>query len=186
VDPNGEPVICDFGLTKIRHEYTRTFTRTLIGGSTRFLAPELIESETGEFRTTAASDCYAFAMTILELGTSNRPFSNLFSDFAVIRALERRVRPSKPEKMANLSAEHLNTLWTLVEAMWSHFPSGRPRLSDVHAFIERCFHESEPREAVNASLELSLSSLPRDMTEDGTPILFYGVCPRIPCLSGNS
>lgn len=181
MDPNGEPVICDFGLTKIRHEYTRTFTRTLIGGSTRFIAPELIESETGEFRTTAASDCYAFAMTILELGTSNRPFSNLLNDFAVIRALERRVRPSKPEKMANLSAEHLNRLWTLVEAMWSHDPRERPRLSDVHAFIEQCF-ESKPHEVA----ELSLPTLPHSMTEDGPQILFYGVCLRIPCLSRNS
>ena len=112
-------------------------------------------------------------MTILELGTSDRPFSNLLSDFAVIRALERRVRPSKPEKMANLSAEHLSTLWTLVEAMWSHDPHGRPKLSDVHAFIERRFDESK---AVDASFELSLPSLPHDMTEDGTPILFYGVC----------
>ena len=63
----GQAVLCDFGLARIRHEVTRPCTSIREGGKLRYLAPELL-SGPESFRTTAESDIYSLAMTFFQLG----------------------------------------------------------------------------------------------------------------------
>lgn len=48
-----------------------------------------------KFRTSMATDCYAFAMKIFEMGTLQRPFAELH-DLAAYLAAERGIRPRLP------------------------------------------------------------------------------------------
>lgn len=75
IDANGRAVVCDFGLSRILHEVTRSRTRIQEGGHLRFLAPELSAGEDEKFRTTTASDVYSLGMALFELLTLEPPFS---------------------------------------------------------------------------------------------------------------
>ena len=66
VDQNGQPLICDFGISRIFYS-SITITATTTGairGSMRWMAPELIET-TGNELPTKASDIWAFGMLVL-------------------------------------------------------------------------------------------------------------------------
>ena len=67
MNDEGEALLSDFGLARIRHETTRKNTMRQEGGDSRYLAPELAYSADA-FRSTKEADCYSFAMTIYELG----------------------------------------------------------------------------------------------------------------------
>ncbi|KAF8319234.1 kinase-like domain-containing protein, partial [Cantharellus anzutake] len=63
VDDNGHAIICDFGLSQMLDNSASGFTSSVLGGTTRYLAPELTH---GEART-AASDMYSFACVCMEV-----------------------------------------------------------------------------------------------------------------------
>ncbi|KAF8294458.1 kinase-like protein, partial [Clavulina sp. PMI_390] len=100
VDDAGNGLLSDFGLSRIKHEPTRTATVIVSGGKYRYLAPELLRvltaSGPGPFRTTAASDCYAFGMTFFELATLQKPFSEYGSEWEVSNAAMHGRQPEYP------------------------------------------------------------------------------------------
>lgn len=57
MDASGEPIICDFGLSRIRHEVTRTRTMIHEGGRTRFLVPELSAEQQTRFAQVKKAMC---------------------------------------------------------------------------------------------------------------------------------
>lgn len=63
MNDEGEALLSDFGLSRIRHEDNRTRTLTAQGGT--YLAPELFD---GAFDTTRETDCYSFGIMVHELG----------------------------------------------------------------------------------------------------------------------
>ena len=136
IDDDGNPLLCDFGLSRIQHEVTRTFTSVVAGGKYRFIAPELYSGANQEFRTSRASDCYAFAMTILEMATLQHPFAEFDNELSACRAAERGQRPHRPEDMGDLPSEAANTLWALLGDMWVHNPEERPGLDIVETRLE--------------------------------------------------
>lgn len=69
LDDSLNPLICDFGLTKVLGtEHGQTSVNLKGHGSMQWMAPELME-ETG-FKT-MESDIYAFGMTIVEVRACN-------------------------------------------------------------------------------------------------------------------
>jgi len=136
IDDGGNPLLCDFGLSRIQHEVTRTFTSVVQGGKYRFIAPELYSGANQEFRTSRASDCYAFSMTILEMATLDRPFTEFDNEMSASRAAERGQRPHRPEDMGDLPSEAANALWALLGDMWAHNPEERPGLDIVETRLE--------------------------------------------------
>ncbi|KAF8307511.1 kinase-like protein, partial [Clavulina sp. PMI_390] len=127
VDENEDAIVCDFGLSRIRHEVTRTATGLREGGRLRYLAPELTSASTNEFRTTAASDVFSMGMTIFSLITLTTPFAGRW-DYDAMARINRGERPihSAAETYFSKIPDLEACLLTLVEEMWSQNPEGRP------------------------------------------------------------
>ncbi|KAF8313209.1 kinase-like protein [Clavulina sp. PMI_390] len=134
IDINGKGILCDFGLSRFKHEVTRTATNITEGGKYRYMAPELLSSSPRhKFRTTPASDCYAFAMTILELATLKKPFAEFNNEQAAFSAAQTGIRPERPtwRTFGSLSEQRVDMLWDLLKQMWDENPSNRPSMYHV-------------------------------------------------------
>ncbi|KAF8307628.1 kinase-like protein, partial [Clavulina sp. PMI_390] len=131
LDSNGSPYLCDFGLSRIRHEITRTRTIIQEAGRLRFLAPELSTGWTQRFRTSFASDIFSLAMTFLNAWSGRIPFPELRNDLKVASNLRKGLRPSIPTSGVALAPELKQTLWALLNEMWTQNPANRPSSSDV-------------------------------------------------------
>ena len=137
LDKDGNVVIIDFGLARIRHEQSRTHTTPRYGGIARYLAPELHTNPRPSpdrpppNRPTECSDVYALAMTFFALAFLEQPFSGLRFDPDPTSPPCRGRRPEKPSKARLLNNAQIDSLWSLLEKMWSHRPEDRPDIADV-------------------------------------------------------
>lgn len=130
IDADGRALLCDFGLSRIRHEVARTYTCIRGGGRELFSPPEY--SEEDEAPPNEAGDIYSFAMTILKLGTGADPFDGEYKNKRVAEAkAQRGARPRKPTTLVGLSIASFEALWSLLERMWAHNPAERPTASVV-------------------------------------------------------
>src|ERR1700733_3160441 len=93
VSNTGHSLLCDFGLSRIRHELSLTSATIRQGGNNRFIAPE-ISPEKDDIRVNEQSDIYSLAMTIYALGTKSPPFKDVKPHHAR-RMAAKGDRPSK-------------------------------------------------------------------------------------------
>jgi len=126
VSDTGDCLLCDFGLSRIAHELSLTSVIRQ-GGLYRFIAPEIPTRKITR-RVNQQSDIYSLAMTIYALGTKYPPFTDMDPRDAR-REAQKGTRPSKPDTLGGLSAEHTKRLWLLMEKMWKHDPHLRPTIS---------------------------------------------------------
>jgi serine/threonine protein kinase len=138
IDRFGNALLCDFGLSRIRHEVTRTFTIIREGGRPRFLAPELSIGEE-KFRTSPASDIFSLSMTFLSIWTREVPFAELPNSRKVEAAIRKGRRPEKPADDIDLPPEMEQEFWLLLTEMWSHDAASRPPSHDVQSRLETIF-----------------------------------------------
>ncbi|KAF8296903.1 kinase-like protein, partial [Clavulina sp. PMI_390] len=141
LDEDGKAYLCDFGLSRIRHEVTRTRTQLQGGGQTRFLAPELTDSTLARFRTTWESDLYALAMLIFNMWAGERPFAKIELEWKVAVASVSGQRPGMPHGLRVAIpqvAEKL--LWELLERMWAQTPLNRPPCKDALNQLKKIFN----------------------------------------------
>lgn len=138
IDDEAKALLIDFGVSRIKREVTRLGTGITAGGSLRYLAPELgfAYLHGHAFRTSAASDCYAFAMTILGLITLMDPFFEHKIDYPAMCAAVKGERPTRPTEMDNLPPNVAEALWALMTDMWEHRPGDRPSLDLVQQRLE--------------------------------------------------
>ncbi|KAF8307509.1 kinase-like protein [Clavulina sp. PMI_390] len=141
VNENEDAIVCDFGLTRIRHEVTRTNTGIREGGRLRYLAPELTSVPTDKFRTTTASDIFSLGMTFFSLMTLEIPFTGHWEYDAVAR-INRGERPCRPqtETYVSITPTVEARLWTLVEGMWAQHLGERPTADDVSVSLRGEFN----------------------------------------------
>ncbi|KAJ3562213.1 hypothetical protein NP233_g9716 [Leucocoprinus birnbaumii] len=136
VSDTGEACISDFGMAKVLEDMSQMPLSTTIArsGSTRWLAPEIINGERGPSK---ASDTYSFGMTVLELLTGKHPFVEHKSDAAVIRATtvnhDIPKRPEGPEVKQLLTDD----LWALLLKCWAKKPDSRPSMEEVATALSR-------------------------------------------------
>lgn len=135
INASGRALLCDFGFSRIRHDFTRTHSAIRAGGPALFVPPEYSEQE--EVRPNEDGDMYSFAMTILKLGTRADPFEGEFDHGArkngriAIKKAQEGIRPRKPLGMGDLPSTGFDILWCLLEKMWAHIPDDRPAASAV-------------------------------------------------------
>ena len=129
VSCGGDCLLCDFGLSRIRHEISRTHTILHQGGRQRFIAPEI--SSGLEARINEKSDVYSLAMTIYALGARSMPFGHIDQDIVVCRAAREGERPQQCDSLGRLTTEETAHLWSSMERMWSHDPRCRPMVSSA-------------------------------------------------------
>lgn len=137
IDRSGNALLCDFGLSRVRHEVTRGLTNIRDGGRTRFLAPELLAGPE-KFRTSATSDIFSLSMTLLNIWTREAPFVKL-NERKAEAAIRKGLRPHKPTMHTDLSPEMEQDLWLLLVDMWVHEPQCRPSSEDIEKRLETVF-----------------------------------------------
>ncbi|KAF8311895.1 kinase-like protein [Clavulina sp. PMI_390] len=148
LNEDGDPCICDFGLSRIRHEVSRTRTQRQDGGRVRFLAPELSDSPETRFRTAWESDIYALAMLYFNVWSGERPFSSIKFEWQVCIAVVNGERPKRPAHTANrvtLPNRVEDLLWKLLHEMWDHDPHRRPGIQDVLKQFEAAWGGIKPQ-----------------------------------------
>lgn len=138
LDDAGNVFIVDFGLARINHEVTRTRTGMATGGRFRFMAPELYSAllHDGDFRTSYASDCYAFGMTMLQMMTLQHPYPDKHTEDGAASLALKGILPPRPSDFENMMPNIFEVWWELLQTMWQYQPKERPRLDAVLVALE--------------------------------------------------
>ncbi|KAF8311191.1 kinase-like protein, partial [Clavulina sp. PMI_390] len=139
LDDVGNPYLADFGLSRIRHEVSRSLTMRQEGGRLRFLAPELLPRR---FRTTRESDIFALAMTFFSAWTGKSPFAEVKSDKRVRAKLKAGERPRFPNIVVSLSPMGHEHFKQLIGDMWEEDPTNRLASSIVVQGLVGVFQEA--------------------------------------------
>jgi serine/threonine protein kinase len=137
IDSSGNPLICDFGLSRISHEVTRPNTLIFEGGRYRFLAPELLSGQE-KFRTSEASDIFSLSMTFYIFWARHPPFIHL-NDFQAATAIYKGDRPSRPPDVPDVPSDKMDSFWLLIQQMWAHEACNRLATEKVYTRLERIF-----------------------------------------------
>lgn len=142
ISATGKPLLCDFGLSRIRHEVTRTHTIIREGGRARFLAPELLDGPE-EFRTSKASDVYSLALVLYSACAHSAPFTEYPNERAAGAAARSRIRPARPSNDVSggliYDVRLRDLFWGVLEEMWAHDASERPSAQDVETRLDALF-----------------------------------------------
>ncbi|EUC66504.1 tyrosine kinase catalytic domain protein, partial [Rhizoctonia solani AG-3 Rhs1AP] len=91
-------------------ESTLAFSTAHLGGTLRWMAPELLES----VKRDKPSDVYALGMTFLEIMTGRVPYAELESEYEVLSAKQ---RPMRPKALLEDSPRE-GTMWRLLVWCW--------------------------------------------------------------------
>ncbi|KAG0602655.1 hypothetical protein M758_10G030800 [Ceratodon purpureus] len=119
--------VADFGLSKLKENSSRYSNYTLSVGTTRWMAPELINTATfGAHKSRKKipkspfqSDIYSFAIICYEILTGEVPFYEIGTQSDVKKKVVGGLRPVLPIHCPS-------NLKTLIERCWSQLPEGRP------------------------------------------------------------
>ncbi|MED6138314.1 hypothetical protein PIB30_073231 [Stylosanthes scabra] len=118
VDKNWTVKVCDFGLSRLKHE---TFLTTKTGrGTPQWMAPEVLRNEPSDEK----SDVYSFGVILWELATEKIPWDNLNS-MQVIGAvgfMDQRLEIPKD----------VDPRWaSIIESCWHSDPASRPTFREL-------------------------------------------------------
>jgi serine/threonine protein kinase len=109
-------------------------TETMIYGSLRWLAPELV-TESSYAPTTRATDVWSFGMLSIEIFTDNMPFSHIPNEAFIPLAIRDGKLPTRPDQ--GISVRGLsNVMWDLMERCWNRDPGSRPSMSEIREAIQ--------------------------------------------------
>ena len=156
VGPSGEPLICDFGISRILTSTESHFVSTTHNaeprGSIRWMAIELhIPAEGSEPRHSKETDVWAFGMTlyvrllassltnsltglkIQEMLVGDVPYAHHKPDVHVFTAVTRGELPALPDTQAerNLSPFLYQILCAICKSCWARNPTDRPTMSQI-------------------------------------------------------
>ncbi|KAN0078207.1 Protein kinase-like domain containing protein [Tylopilus felleus] len=152
VSDEGHALISDFGLSTVVEELSLTdatvraaqLGTSLLAGSTRWMAPELIlslvEDDGVPCPVTRESDVFSFACVCLEVATNDLPYPHRRNDRAVTLDILRGVRPCAgmppiPD-MRLATAMQAVAFWGVLDRCWSTIPAMRPTMSEVEAMLD--------------------------------------------------
>jgi serine/threonine protein kinase len=142
---DGTVKIADFGIARIMEEVSRTMTGSVFG-SPLFMAPEQIEGK----NPSGAIDLFALAGVLFRCCTGRHPYEAEHAH-AVMWRIVQEDAPRLAESMPGVLPE----LDTLVAAMHSRDPSGRPRAGEAARLLRQILVHAgvpDPLEAVASKL----------------------------------
>ncbi|KAG8942685.1 hypothetical protein FRC03_002935 [Tulasnella sp. 419] len=135
VDAHGSVSLCDFGMAKFiddaQHITGLTTTNAYLGGTPRFLAPELLDDEP----KTTQSDVWAFACVVVQIITDQVPYHNVTSTAAVGRAIIRGDPPYSEHCMKPIMTLN-ESLCNNISRCWDVHPCTRPDAESLLAIIQ--------------------------------------------------
>ncbi|KDQ55758.1 hypothetical protein JAAARDRAFT_133559 [Jaapia argillacea MUCL 33604] len=134
IDEMGQARLADFGLSIFADSTRGAFTTSSGAGSTRWMAPELMQPQQFGFdraRRSRPSDVYAFGHVCLEIYTGHPPFFEDNSEPTVITKVLAGERPTRPTEDDCHGHCMSDELWRLMKLCWTHDPAGRPSASKL-------------------------------------------------------
>ncbi|RZC40188.1 mediator of RNA polymerase II transcription subunit 26, partial [Asbolus verrucosus] len=122
----GSVKIGDLGLATLKN---RSFAKSVIG-TPEFMAPEMYEEHYDE-----GVDVYAFGMCMLEMATSEYPYSECTGPAQIYKKVISGVKPASFEKVQNPEVKDV------IESCIRPMKEDRPKVKDLltHAFFEEDF-----------------------------------------------
>lgn len=132
-EAGGRIVLMDFGASGSAGSLA---AQLLVSGTPRYLAPEVLNGEP----MTAASDWYAFGVTMHLLLTGEFPFPSL--PLEALRELKRRAPPSVLTRRSDLAP----ALAPWIDALIAPKPAQRPDPSAISQFLTT-WHQTRPADA---------------------------------------
>ncbi|KAI5118218.1 hypothetical protein M0805_004706 [Coniferiporia weirii] len=137
----GQPLICDFGISRMITSSQTFSVSTAYGGSirgsTRWMSIELfgIDSDMDPIHT-KASDIWAYGMTVYEIISKQRPYAHLKADQRVILAIIRGELPSRPDSVIG-QLPALEDVWAICEDCWKTDPDERITIKQVISRLDK-------------------------------------------------
>lgn len=164
ITSSGRACIADFGIAKARDSFLQMTTTCSNGGTPHFMAPEVLDGKT-DLRKLDRRPCdmYALACVCYEMFTGMPPFADK-SD--VPRRVLSRERPERP-----LEVSQDDFMWNLMQALWTHQPTGRPTAGQVCSQISLKMNR-ENRDTIRPATEVEwdlgflTDAAPAMVTED--------------------
>ena len=140
VDQTCHARLADFGLLTILSDSTTSGSQAM-GGTVRWMSPELFDPEIPNCRRTKHSDCYAFGMVIYEVLSQHKPFYK-YMEPIVYGMLSRGDRPERPEGAGGIW--FTDDVWEVLERCWQAEPKNRPSIKDVLRCLEETLQSWVP------------------------------------------
>ncbi|WVQ63410.1 uncharacterized protein L199_001563 [Kwoniella botswanensis] len=124
VNDDGHAIICDFGLSQLKMDYTTKSHASAdqpssVAGTMRWQSPERLAGGL----LTRENDVYSWSMAVHEVLTGSVPFG--YVDNSIVRAnIRNGVRPDRPSGVED-------RLWRLLIKCWAQNPKDRPTFEIV-------------------------------------------------------
>ncbi|KAG5728061.1 Serine/threonine-protein kinase A-Raf [Termitomyces sp. T112] len=176
----GRAVLGDFGLASVDDpeilKWTAQSTVASKGGTTRWQAPELHETEdkVDKIYNTKESDIFAWANVCYEIFTGRLPFYEVTRESTVLIKVLRGDIPTHPQQDDPAWLEHgLNErIWDLMENCWKFQPSERPKMATIITRInaEKPYDARPPVEWGGTDAMHFRNAQDRDLLEDLFPV----------------
>ncbi|KAJ6516091.1 kinase-like domain-containing protein [Mycena sanguinolenta] len=130
IDVAGNPLIADFGLSRIVEDITGIpFSQSRgVSDSYRWFAPEVC---IGQGVLSLSSDVYAYGMTVLELFTHEQPYNNIKHTTEVVIRSAKGEHPPKPTDPKVMRRGLDDNMWKLLSLCWVTEPNKRPTIQQV-------------------------------------------------------
>ncbi|KAG8720610.1 hypothetical protein FRC09_009274 [Ceratobasidium sp. 395] len=134
VSDEGTAQISDFG-NSILSDHSLVFTATTSrgGGTSRWMAPELLleeDDEGGIPDRSMPADVYALGMTILEVVTGQPPYAEYRTDAWVTRIVIDGTPPNRPAQLSG-GSRFGDERWVMLSECWRKQPKSRPAAIEV-------------------------------------------------------
>nr|XP_019007852.1 TKL/TKL-CCIN protein kinase [Kwoniella pini CBS 10737]OCF46633.1 TKL/TKL-CCIN protein kinase [Kwoniella pini CBS 10737] len=124
VTDEGHAVICDFGLSQLKMDYSTKSLEMLdqltpLAGTLRWQSPERLAGGI----LTRENDVYSWSMAVYEVLTGSVPYGYI-DDSLVRRNIRNGIRPVRPTGVED-------SLWLLITRCWAQSPRERPNFEQV-------------------------------------------------------
>ena len=151
LDGNGDVFLTDFGRCRIKHDHGPSQASFRPSRRLRYVAPEL-EMGLALSYINEASDIYSLGMTICALASFDHPFPNIADAHEAASAARCGRRPAKPPETRLLDNEQTDSLWSLLEKMWSQEPDNRPSVVQVEYDLRTSVIPVLQRESIDSNV----------------------------------
>ncbi|OCF54632.1 TKL/TKL-CCIN protein kinase [Kwoniella mangroviensis CBS 10435] len=150
VNDDGHAIICDFGLSQLKMDYTTKSHEfadqpSSVAGTMRWQSPERLAGGL----LTRENDVYSWSMAVYEVLTGSVPFGYV-DDSIVRKNIKNGARPARPSGVED-------SLWHLLTKCWAQNPKDRPTFEVVVEQLSTIYTPAKEPERQHTHVTVSSS-----------------------------